>query len=183
MIEISGETPLNSLTGALPLDAEVAQKILYKTSRKVQSKGWHFNTECNLPLVPNQDSEIELATTILKIDVDNRRYTGINPVQRGGKLYDTQNRTFTFSDTLYAEAIYFLPFTELPEQAREYITIKAGRIFQKRFVGSDLIDAFTREDEFEALADLRDAHLETGDYNILSQSGGILSRTGYIRNS
>ena len=178
IIGVTGETPINSLTGELPLDAEVAQNILDEVNRSIQAKGWDFNTEADLPLVPNQDGEIELSPTIVKIDVDSRRYYNINPKQRGTKLYDTKNRTFVFSSTLYAEAVYILPFTDIPEAARRYITIKAARVFQKRFLGSDLIDSFTRDEEFEAWVDLRDAHLETGDYNILQQSGSILSRRG-----
>ena len=39
-----GEAPINSLTGALPVDATVAKNVLSEIAREVQSAGWHFNT-------------------------------------------------------------------------------------------------------------------------------------------
>jgi hypothetical protein len=64
--------------------------------------------------------------------------------------------------------VVLLPFTELPQAARHYITIKAARIFQSRTVGSDALYQFTTLDERDAMIDLKKAEGITGDYNILT---------------
>ena len=46
-----GESPLNSLSGSLPVDGTVAKNVLSEISREVQSAGWHFNTHYKLSLI------------------------------------------------------------------------------------------------------------------------------------
>ena len=61
-----------------------------------------------------------------------------------------------------------LPFDELPEPARRYITLKALRVFQERVVGSQTLSAFQRDDEERALALLRDDDWSIARYNMLA---------------
>jgi hypothetical protein len=63
--------------------------------------------------------------------------------------------------------VILLPFEQLPQAARHYVTIKAARIFQSRTVGSDALYEFTALDEKDALLDLKRNEGITGDYNIL----------------
>ena len=39
-----GESPLNTLSGSLPVDGTMAKNVLNEINREVQSMGWHFNT-------------------------------------------------------------------------------------------------------------------------------------------
>jgi hypothetical protein len=80
-----------------------------------------------------------------------------------------------------------LDFTDLPEVARRYITVKSARIFQERVVGSDTLSAMNRNDEQEALFALREMEGDNGDYNIFDDYGtaSVLDRsigTKVIRN-
>jgi hypothetical protein len=59
-----------------------------------------------------------------------------------------------------------LDFTEIPEQFRNYVTLKAARIFASRFMGSQEITGFTLRDEIEAKAAAVDADSESADRTI-----------------
>ena len=59
-----------------------------------------------------------------------------------------------------------LDFTDLPEQFRHYITVKAARIFSNRFLGSREIEGFALRDEIEAKARAVDSDAEASDRTI-----------------
>ena len=70
--------------------------------------------------------------------------------------------------------VILLPFTDLPESARHYITVRSARVFQARTVGSDALYQFSREDEQDALIGLKKAEGITGDYNILTGNYSVM---------
>lgn len=166
MLSVIGEAPVNQIEGAATADVIQATSILNEVSRQVQSMGWHFNTEKNYPLVPDIDGHIALAANMVRVDADNE--PEVDVVQRGTRLYNRKKHTFKFERTLKAEVVFLLDFTELPQVARQYIVIRAARIFQDRMVGADSIHAYTAEDEQKALSDLKEAEGDTGDHNIFN---------------
>jgi len=164
MLSVIGEAPINTLTGAATVDVIQAKAILSQVSREVQSVGWHFNIERDYPLVPDINQEINLAANMVRVDAD--QYPELDVVQRGLRLYNRKDHTFKFEKTVKAEIIFLLPFEELPQTARQFIVIRAARIFQDRMVGSDILHGFTAVDEQKALSDLKEAEGDTGDYTI-----------------
>lgn len=164
MLSVIGEAPINTLEGAATVDVIQAKAILSQVSREVQSVGWHFNTEREYPLLPDVNGEIILASNMVLVDADTE--PDVDVAQRGNKLYDRKNHTFQFKKTLKAEVIYLLGFEDLPQVARQFIVIRAARIFQDRMVGSDTLHGFSAEDEKKALADLKELEGDTGDYSI-----------------
>jgi hypothetical protein len=92
---------------------------------------------------------------------DNRDIT-----QRGTRLFNKTKNTFVFEKNVTVTVIYLLPFVELPEAVRRYVTIKAARVFQDRMVGSQKHHAFTRQDEMRALALMKEFEMDTADYSI-----------------
>ena len=168
MISVIGEAPVNTLGGtAVPVTVVQAENTLDETSRAVQSEGWHFNTEHEYVLSPNTfDSKIILPNNTLRIDLDPEIYTENDPVQRGLTLYDRKNHTDVWSKEVKASITFELPFEELPEQFRHYITVKSARIFANRFLGSREIEGFATRDEIEAKARAIDADSEAADRTI-----------------
>jgi hypothetical protein len=165
MLGTIGEAPVNALTGTTA-DAALAQSLLDEASREVQSAGWKFNTETDVTLVRTTDGKIPLGNNILRINVDPTRFADIDPVQRGDSLYDAKGHSYVFPKDILAEIVYLLEFEKLPEQARRYITIRAARIFQARYVGSQQLEGFALRDEQAALVNLQDAQADSGDYTI-----------------
>ena len=165
-----GEPPINSLDGQKNVDAAIARNILNEVSREVQAHGWHFNTERKVKLSPSLNSEIILNENVVRVDIEH--FTDSNTLdttditQRGDKLFDRTNNTYVFTTDIEATVVYLLSWTELPEPARRFITVRAARIFQDRMVGSQAHHAFSQEDEVRARALLKEFEGETADHNI-----------------
>ncbi|WOZ55765.1 tail tubular protein A [Pelagibacter phage HTVC041P] len=164
-----GEAPLNTLSGSLPVDGTIAKNVLSEVSREVQSQGWHFNTHYKVTLTRDTDNKIPLATNIVRVEIDPRQYSKISydVVQRNNFLYNLAKNEETF-DTNFKDVtvVYLLPFDEIPEQAKRYITIRSARIFHDRTLGANTIHKFSQEDEAKSLSILKQAESHTGDYSI-----------------
>ena len=170
LLEIIGETPMTTFTDQMVADAVTARNVLNEVSRAVQTEGWHFNTEADYPLVPETSGEIRPPSNCVKVKVDRRDQLDFDVVQRGERLYNKKGHTFQFSRTLHVTVTLLLPFEQMPEAARRYITVRAGRVFQARVVGSDVLDGFTKTDEAVARGTLVDAETEAADENILGNN-------------
>ena len=165
-----GEAPVNTITGTLPIDATQALSLLKEISREVQSGGWFFNSFYDYTLSLDTDSKIPLATNIMRVDLNINKYapTTYNVIKRGGFLFNKKDNTYTFDKALDAEVILFLPFDELPENARRYITIRAARIFQDRLLGANTLHGFGIVDEQNAMAILKQEEADTADHSIFN---------------
>lgn len=172
-----GEPPVTTLDGQTNADAAIAQNILLEINREIQTMGWHFNTQFDVEFQPNTDGEIVLPTNVVRIDIDPRVRSGTPDMvsnltdnrditQRGTKLFNKTKNTFVFEKNVKVTVVYLLEFTELPEAARRYITVKAARVFQDRMVGSQKHHNFTRGDEIRALALMKEFEMDTADYTI-----------------
>tara|TARA_Y100000593_G_scaffold42336_2_gene81147 strand:+ start:2773 stop:3384 length:612 start_codon:yes stop_codon:yes gene_type:complete len=177
-----GEAPVSSLENTQLEDVAVAQNILNETIVDVQSTGYNFNTEYNFKINPDIDGNINVPNNTVFADVSNRGTTPhLDVVLRGERLYDRENRTFTFTDPVDLDLILILPWPDLPQPCRRYITVKAARRFQNRVFGSDTLNGFTNTDENEALVQMEQADARSEDANILTRNWGvfrILSRNG-----
>ena len=143
----------------------MAETILDAQTREVQGVGWHFNTYFNKKFIPDSvTGEVTLPLDTLNVDaVGQSKYTRL--VQRGDRLYDPINHTYDIGNEyseVYLDIVIELDFNKnnaskdsLPNYARRYITVKAARIFQSRVVGSEQLHGFTKEDELEALFELK----------------------------
>jgi hypothetical protein len=174
-----GSSPVNTLVGAQSNDVRVAISTLDEISREVQTVGWHFNMDEDVPLVPDGTTkEIVLAPSIVKVDLEELNTQGLDIVQRGQRLYDRTNRTYQFNVSLKATTVTLLEWEDLPEQARRYILIRAARIFNDRMVGSVEHHQFTALDEMQARAALVEFDGDTADHNIFDHwsVGRILHR-------
>ena len=166
MLTSIGEAPVNSLISGLE-DAELAETILESVNKETQSKGWIFNTDLKLSLSPNTDNQIVLPDNYLRVDTrDTLRSSKKDIVERGRKLYDRIGNSFTFTDAVTVDVVILLDFTDIPEVARRYITIRSARIFQDRVLSSTNIHGFQLQDEQQAYIELQDYHAETADFNI-----------------
>tara|TARA_R100001463_G_scaffold40438_1_gene85808 strand:+ start:1222 stop:1854 length:633 start_codon:yes stop_codon:yes gene_type:complete len=166
MLTSIGEAPVNSLISGLE-DAELAETILESVNKETQSRGWIFNTDLKLSLSPNTDNQIVLPDNYLRVDTRGTlRSSSKDIVERGRKLYDRIGNSFTFTDAVTVDVVILLDFTDIPEVARRYITIRSARIFQDRVLSSTNIHGFQLQDEQQAYIELQDYHAETADFNI-----------------
>lgn len=144
MLANAGESPVATLEETQNVNAVQARQVLYNASRDVQLEGWAFNTEYDVKLevtkpTPGIIPVPKNAVMVFMSPYYNKpiEYANHNIVQRGNKLYDLKNHTDKFTDDIHVGIVYFLPFDELPERARYYITIKAARRFRQAITGGD----------------------------------------------
>lgn len=165
MLTAIGESPVNTITSSTTTDVSIAIQILDNVSREVQSVGWHFNTDTNYLLAKNTSNQIVLPSNCLRVDNSNKD-ADLDLVERGRKLWDRENHTYTITKDIKVNITWFLEFTELPETARRYITIRAARIFQDRMLASETLHAFHQVDELSALSALKEHEGDTRDHSI-----------------
>lgn len=177
MLGTIGESPISTLEISGSVFTEMAKSTLHEISREVQAKGWYFNSETDYPVTPDINGEIILPLNTLSVD-PTAEYWSYDLVQRGTRMYDRGNHTYTINKTVKFNFIFFLAFEEMPENARRYVTIRAARLFQDRTIGSQEIHGFTKDDENAAYVSLEHANGDAADFNILSSpsSTNILER-------
>lgn len=164
MIESVGEMPIASIiTDSGNSYVEIAKSVLTNTSRNLQASGHSFNNETNYPLYPDANGNIFAPTNTLRVKAMDRSK---QIVQRGDKLYDKDNHTYIFSDTLKVDITFFLAFEDLPQAARGLIATLASRDFQKRVLGSETLTNITAQDEIYARAAFLDEESDVGNHSI-----------------
>ncbi len=179
ILSIMGESPVNSLSVEGDLYVERAQSALKEMSREVQSKGWYFNRDYEYSLAKDVDGKISIPLNALEVTPDGDNYE--DPfVSRGDFLYDIEDQTYVFTAAVSCTIVWFLDWTNLPQAARRYITIRAARAAQERLVGSENVHKFTMDDEKMALNELMRNELRAVRANVFTK--GSTTITKMIRN-
>ena len=182
MLSIIGEAPVSSITENLGADVSIAKQILDESAVDIQSKGWNFNTEETYTLALDSDSKVPVPTNCVWLTTRTADNTS-KVIIRNGFLYDKENKTYTFVAAQVVDMIILLPFEELPQFARRYITTTAGRRFQARYLGSKELAGFSQQDEMDALANCEQLDAANEKQNMLSNSisNRIIFRNGTRR--
>lgn len=167
MLATIGEAPVSSYNSTIP-EATQARLTLENVDREVQSMGLHCNTDYDVPYVPSGvDGRISVGASVLHIDP---KYADDDAVQRGAYLYDRTNRTYVWTKTLYCNTITQLTFEDLPEAHKNYIAVRASRIFQQQVLGSDTLERFTADDEARARATMLSIEMRSSDHRMADYS-------------
>lgn len=173
MLSTIGESPVSSLSSSeTTVDVSLARQILREITIQVQATGWHFNTEKEWLLPPNTEGIISIPANCVQIDSSGKD-ASLDVAQRGGQLYSRTAHTNIFTDSVCVDMIILLEFTDLPQAARNYIAIRAARVFQQRMIGSESLAAYTDRDEAKARAALKKLDANNADYNILTDSWSV----------
>lgn len=172
-----GSSPVNSLEDELNVDVLNAGRILDSVSKEIQSRGWDFNIEDSVALLPDDD------TNLVPCPNNYLRFvsSGYKLIRRSGYFFDILSQTNKFPEGLTLDTLVRgLDFEELPEVFRKFITCRAARIFQMRYLTSDDLNKHLMTEESSAYADIIDYDLTTGNYNILNDDQYI---SQYIQRS
>lgn len=167
-----GETPVNTLTTQSP-EVAIAQSTLRQVCREVQSEGWVYNTEYEVPFTVNSNDEVVIPPAALQVDVNKYKHTDTYDVsRREGKLYDRYNHTFKFTDEdiLYVDVVWFYEFDDIPQAFRDYITARAARQAAGRMVSDADTIKILQIDEVNARANAIEYDTQQGDYNMFNDA-------------
>lgn len=178
MLRVIGEARISNLNNPGLADAVNARELLREVSREVQTIGYHFNTEDEYPLTRNESLEINVPPNALNVDLDHHQYWHLDVTQRGTRLYNKKAHSYKFEEDILATIIFFLPFEELPEAARRYITIRAARMFQDTGVTEETVHSYTASDEAMARITFKNMEVDNADYNIMNERsvGRVVNR-------
>jgi hypothetical protein len=164
-----GNSPVPMVDGSGIEDADIAYRLLTEATKRVCLRSFDWNTDSDFPLDPDEDGFINIPQGALKVDPQaptTKCVVRRNPANDKLGLWDKGDRTFQFSASVPCEITWGFPFEDLPEIARDYIVLSAGRTFQKRFVGSQVLDRYSAEDVAMANMELTKAELRSRDYNL-----------------
>jgi hypothetical protein len=179
LLAIIGEAPVNSLNAPLTGDVSLAERTLDEVSREVQGAGWCWNTAVydSIPLVAGTGHS-NLPSNTLAVRFNPVSYPTQRLVLRGIKLFDRIKNSYDLRDSgiiatattsnVVAEVIEELDWDSIPETARRYIMIRAARMFANRAVTSASIEAYTSDDEKNALQILKRTEDLGQNYNFIS---------------
>lgn len=157
-----GEPPVSSLSSGF-VTASIAEQKLDAVNKEIQERGWFFNTETALKLLPDSNGHVMLPANTLRAD-EHRKGGGI--VQRGRKLYDTLKHTYQFNQPVTLDVVVELAWEDLPQAAREYAKFRAKRLFQADYMGEPNLTQAQSQEEMSSYQRLMQADSESGDYNI-----------------
>lgn len=166
-----GSSPVNSLEDDNNVDVINAKRILEGVSREIQSRGWWFNTLDNVHLEPEVEGYGKNREYLVPCPNSYIKFTseGYKLLRREGYFLDQLSNTMSFPEGLALDTLVkLLDFQELPEAFRKYITVRAARIFQMRYLSAAELDGHLQLEESQAYSDLIGYELETGNYNIFN---------------
>lgn len=176
MLATIGEAPINSLEDTALVDVSVAKGALDEVTRAILVDGWAFNTDEEYPLYP--EGFAPFAITVppnAMVCLPSAEYAHITV--RGNRLYDTKRHSYDFQGhpAVPCKIVWRMSFEDLPEVTRQYIAVRAARLFQARTTASDILHQFTNADEQTARWTHQRNNVRVRRRNFLTDSGTPLS--------
>lgn len=172
-----GESPVNSLENSSSVDVINARTLLAQESRKVQDKGWTFNTQEGYFVASDVFSnQIVFRPTWLRV---LESASGTPYVNRGGYLYSRPDQTDLFPGGITVDLIEEVPFEELPYCFQTLITMKAARRFNGGSFGDPGVDAEAARLEEEARVSCNEYELDYANLSLFTNDtfiSGLLGR-------
>ena len=165
MLQTIGERPLETIEQVSDsYEATIADSVLEEVKLEVLAQGWRFNTDYNWKMSPDTSGYIAVASNnILVIDPTDRRQ---DYILKDSKLYDRGNQTYKFTSPVACDITWNVEFDDIPYPVQYYITIRAARKYQARFIGDPTQHNYTLQDEMDAKRTLMMYESDTGDYSI-----------------
>jgi hypothetical protein len=164
-----GQAPVTTLDQTNP-DTTIAYNTLVEVSREIQAQGWIFNSEFELPLIPDNDGDIIIPSNVLRVDRSEiPENFGLAVVARSGKLYNAITHTFNWSalsSPLKCDVVYLTPFDDCPQPFKDYVTARASVVASSRMVGDPNQFRLLKEREEQSRAMWMQHESEQGNYTM-----------------
>lgn len=166
ILAVTGDSPVATLDDSY-IQSKLAQQILKRASRDIQTEGWWFNEEESVTLQKDLNGFITLAPNIISVLAVNDSGTII---QRGNRLYDRSNRTYVFESDVTADIITALEWDELPQEARAHIVNHACIEFNNDFFGAEDVKRTLEQNYQQSMIELKKKDVAARDINLLQSS-------------
>jgi hypothetical protein len=188
MLISAGKAKVASLTPPVSPNVTIAEELLDDADRKVQVKGWYFNTERRVVLSP-AGGVITVGGDIMSLDITeesatNPSFGGVYEVTlRGVTVFNLTNgaNTDQFTSDITVDQIRFLDMlTELPSVAQDYIAARATSEFVRTVTNNEPRTQQAIQREQQAHVAIQREHARTGDFNS-NNARSVFSVTGSRR--
>jgi hypothetical protein len=136
----AGFDPVSTLDAPnVPEEALKAKTALNETTDDLLSEDWKFNTEFDLEVEPDGNGELVLDGVIYAEFSESDEYE-YRPVLRGTKVYNRNDRTYVFTDSMtLCKVVSRLTWDEAPDALQRYIVKVAENDFVMQVLGDDLM--------------------------------------------
>ena len=168
MLAATGQAPVNSFSGTIS-DQNIARGHLANVVREVCSHGFSFNTDENYVLTPDFEGVITSPAGAMSVNPMDPRQNLVqrrHPTRETMCLWDKANLTWAITDPVKVRVRWSYTYEALPELARVFAAVKAGRLFLADYVGDAQRERFAQEDEQRAWINLRRDQTAISDINI-----------------
>lgn len=130
---------------ALTTDEGVAYSTLVESAKSLNARGWSWNSEYDVELTPADPTPGTITVTADVVSVRNLQ--GEKQVAlRGLTLYDLEDNTDQFTESVRADIIRLLAWDDMPEEARwAAVYIAAEAFLLRSYPGSDEINRVRAE--------------------------------------
>lgn len=149
-------------------DAAGAKAAIEDAVRETLQTGYEFNTDYEMLIDPDPEGQIILPSNTLK--VRSYRPNSERLVKRGLKLYDNRKHTYAIGKTVSVDLVVSLPFEELPEGFKLYVTALAARRWCLPKVPSTATFQYTEEMLQAALLKAEQEDAESADSTLVETS-------------
>lgn len=162
-----GQAPVTTLDLQNP-EVSIVLNTLREVNKQVQSEGWAFNVERNYKLTPDSSTnQIIYPSNMLQIDTNQKQHRDdYDVVRRNGKLYDRLNHTYTFTQDIYADVVWYFDFTDVPPAIQAYIVARAAKMAATKMVGDRELYQLLGEQELQTRAAAIEYDCNQGDYSM-----------------
>lgn len=176
MLESIGHPPVTAVDAGSSSLSGRALRLLYFVCRQVQELRLNCNTVEDEELSPDINGNIQLPPNTFYV----RPMFASEPVAAvDNLLYDKLDNTFIFDESRRVTYSFFREFDDLPEPVRQYITIRAIRMWADREISSEKIHMFTDKDEQKAYKTMAATELSSKRKTIFDNA--ISTRAAYRR--
>lgn len=162
--------------------ASEAERWLDRELLRIQSQGWHYNIRYDVDLAPDGDGYIIPGTDTIWIDSD-RDDSGTDVALVGGKLYNKDENTFVFDETITVRDCRLFDFACIPHPVRDYILKSAAHRFARAVKRELRLDPAAMADiESDLLLAQTAAHQfdnDSSNDNVLETVEGMRLRGNY----
>jgi len=179
MLSCIGDTPVDSLTIG-DIDVDRASRLLDRISINIQNKGWWFNMQ-TVPLTNSTDPVT--GTLQVEIPANTLYIRSTTYTQRGDRLYDIPNNTFTIDldgETLDLPVYLLIGYDDLPDSMLSYLSSLACLQFFLQEDGDPTQVQFLGRNVSDALATVQDEDLKFKNPNLLNTNPTVSTWMGKL---
>ena len=173
-----GQSPVQRLEYKNP-EISYVVNIISEVNSDVQNEGWVFNREEHVEFAPSgTNQEIYIPPNVLRLDVsDGQVYRTTDVVRRSSKLYDKMTHSFRFTKPVLCDVVYLLPFADIPNVFKRYITHRSSVRAAAQLVANPQLAQLLASQEAYSRAACMEYECNQGDYTFFGTPDGTAYRS------